>query len=185
MDLIPKTLCHLSKGYYTAWYFRSSLMQVGAELWPSARHSTAMQHSAQQRSATHAAEHTRAQEHTGITAAQLQHNIIAVTEHVVHNSEFIQIDKSSITIHAKKQNRAHNTVHARTARITQGTAQQRRARESTVMCGRAWPRTAPNNNHCTGPVTSYQSTQHITHKTQPTAQRTTHVVLFLCLKCLS
>ena len=59
-----------------------------------------MQHSAQQRSATHTAEHTRAQEHTGSTAAhssarphahiahsaakhgcRLQHNTIAATEH--------------------------------------------------------------------------------------------------------
>ena len=163
-----------------------------------------MQHSAQQRSATHAAENTRAQEHTGSTAAhsrarpapscmhtahstaQLQHNIIAVTEHAVHNSELIQIDKSSITTNGRaEQNRAHNTVHARTARITQGTAQQRRARESTVMCGRAWPRTAPHNKHSTGPVTSYQSTQHISHNIQRTAQSTTHVALFLYLECLS
>ena len=69
-----------------------------------------MQHSGQQRSATHTAEHTRAQEHTGSTAAhssarpapscmhiahsaaqhgcRLQHNTIAATEHAHINLLF-------------------------------------------------------------------------------------------------
>ena len=164
-----------------------------------------MQNRAQQRSATHAAKHTRAQEHAGSTAAhsrarpasscmhtahstaQLQHNIIAVTEHAVHNCSSKLINLTSQQ--TKEQNRAHSTVHARTARITQGTAQERRARESTVMCGRAWPRTAPQNKHSTVPATSCQSAQdspqHITHNTQRTTQSTTHVALSLYLECLS
>ena len=162
-----------------------------------------MQHSAQQRSATHAAEHTRAQEHTGSTAAhsrarpasscmhtahstaQLQHNIIAATEYAMHNSKLIQIDKSSITTGGRaEQSTQHSACPNCTHHSGHSTAAQSK-RESTVMCGRAWPRTAPNNKHSTGPVTSYQSTQHITHNTQRTAQSTTHVALFLHLECLS
>ena len=140
-----------------------------------------MQHSAQQRSATHTAEHTRAQEHTGSTAAhsrarpasscmhtahstaQLQHITIAVTKHAVHNSELIQIDKSCITISGRAERSTQLS-------ISQGTAQEHRARESTVMCGRVLLCTTPQNKHSTGPVTSYQSTQHILHNTQRTAR---------------
>ena len=52
----------------------------------TARHSTAMQHSGQQRSATHAAKHTRAQEHTGSTAAHSRARPASSCMHTAHST---------------------------------------------------------------------------------------------------
>ena len=156
-----------------------------------------MQHSAQQRSATHAAEHTT-QEHTGSTAAhssvQLhahspQHSTTAthynlVTKHAVHNSELIQIDKSSITTGGRaEQSTQHSACPNCMHHSGHSTAAQSQREHSIV-----WQSV---DEHSTAKQTQHRACniipEHSAHLAQHTAcgKSTTHVALFLYLECLS
>ena len=148
-----------------------------------------MQHSAQQRSATHAAEHTRAQEHTGSTAAhsrarpasscmhtahstaQLQHITIAVTKHAVHNSELIQIDKSSITTNGRaEQSTQHSACPNCTHHSGHSTAAQSKREHSNVWQSVAAHSTAQQTQHRACNIIP----EHSAHHAQHTAYGTEH-----------
>ena len=147
-----------------------------------------MQHSAQQRSATNAAEHTRA-EHIGNTAAhsrarpapscmhtahntaKLHHITLAVTKHAVHNSELIQIDKSSITTGGRaEQSTQHSACPNCTHHSGHSTAAQSKREHSNV-----WQSVAA---HSTQQQTQHRACniipEHSAHHAQHTAYGTEH-----------